>query len=93
MADVLNIFKEVEMFCFDIQNDAVFRIKMQEAVRVFARFRQEEIGLAYPQVAVERFKIPPTVMVGSHLAARRIWLIMEVVVVLPWVPATAMELR
>ena len=32
MADVLNIFKEVEMFCFDIQNDAVFRIKMQEAV-------------------------------------------------------------
>ena len=55
MADVLNIFKEVEMFCFDIQNDAVFRIKMQETVRVFARFRQEEIGLAYPQVAVERF--------------------------------------
>ena len=39
------------------------------------------------------FKIPPTVMVGSHLAARRIWLIMDVVVVLPWVPATAMELR
>ena len=55
MADILNIFKEVEMFCFDIQNDAVFRIKMQEAVRVFTRFRQEEIGLAYPQVAVERF--------------------------------------
>ena len=43
----------------------------------------------FPSMA---FKIPPTEMVGSAFAARRIWLIMDVVVVFPWVPATAMEL-
>ena len=37
------------------------------------------------------FKMPPTVMVGSALAAKRIWLIMEVVVVFPCVPAMAIE--
>ena len=36
-------------------------------------------------------KIPPTEMVGSVWAARRISLIMDVVVVLPCVPATAIE--
>ena len=36
-------------------------------------------------------RIPPTEIVGSALAAIRISLIIEVVVVLPCVPATAMD--
>ena len=35
-------------------------------------------------------RIPPTEMVGSRSPASRIWESMEVVVVFPWVPATAM---
>ena len=35
-------------------------------------------------------RMPPTEMVGSIFAARRIVEIIEVVVVLPWVPDTAM---
>ena len=42
----------------------------------------------FPSIA---FKIPPTVMVGSFFAMSKIWEIMEVVVVFPWVPDTAME--
>ena len=36
-------------------------------------------------------RIPPTLMVGSACAASRISEIMDVVVVLPWVPATAID--
>ena len=39
------------------------------------------------------FSIPPTARVGSVSAASRISLTMEVVVVLPWVPLTAMGIR
>ena len=35
-------------------------------------------------------RMPPTLMVGSQSPFRRMWDSMEVVVVLPWVPATAM---
>ena len=34
-------------------------------------------------------RIPPTLMVGSHSPFKRMWEIMEVVVVFPCVPATA----
>ena len=37
------------------------------------------------------FKMPPTEMVGSVSAARRMSVIMEVVVVFPWVPETATD--
>ena len=48
----------------------------------------DEPTLRLPWIAE---RIPPTVIVGSVSASRRIWLIMDVVVVFPWVPATAMD--
>ena len=32
--------------------------------------------------------VPPIITVGSRWAAKKMWVHMEVVVVLPWVPAT-----
>ncbi len=37
------------------------------------------------------FKMPPTEIVGSVSAARRMSVIMDVVVVFPWVPETATD--
>ena len=38
--------------------------------------------------AFRRGSVPPIMMVGSSSAFIRTWVIMEVVVVFPWVPAT-----
>ena len=38
-------------------------------------------------------RIPPTVMVGSKPPSSSIWEAMEVVVVFPWVPETAMGME
>ena len=37
--------------------------------------------------------VPPIITVGSFWAAMKIWVAMEVVVVLPWVPDTHRALR
>ena len=38
-------------------------------------------------------KVPPIITEGSFPAARKMWVHMEVVVVLPWVPETHRALR
>ena len=37
-----------------------------------------------------RGSVPPIITVGSRCASMKIWVIMEVVVVLPWVPEMQM---
>lgn len=65
-------------------------MEFQKAIGVFAGFGNEILGMADTDIAVDRIKIPPTEIVGSFLAAKKICVSMEVVVVLPCVPETPM---
>ena len=81
--------KKVHVIFLDVQNQADLREKMVIAVCVLARFGNKNLGAANRILPWIAFKIPPTEMVGSFSPASRIWESMEVVVVFPWVPATA----
>ena len=93
MPDIFQIFEEIQVIFFNIQDDADFREKMKKAVGIFTGFCNkcpEFPTRIFPPIA---FRIPPTDMVGSRSPARRMCEIIEVVVVLPWVPDTAMGVR
>ena len=81
------------MVLFNIQNDAHCGMEGQIAVGIFAGFCEEGVGMSHPDVAADLRKDAPTVMVGSMPASRRSMESMEVVVVFPCVPATAMAVR
>ena len=72
MTDVVDILEEIKMILFDIQDDFKARIELQKAVGVFAGFCNKVVRVTYADVAVNGFKIPPTLMVGSESAASRI---------------------
>ena len=60
MTDVIDIFKEIQMVFFYIKDDLKTWIELQEAVGIFAGFCDKG------------FRLPPTLIVGSVSAARRI---------------------
>ena len=81
-ADIIEILEEVEMVCIDVQDDRDLRIQRQEAVRILTGFCDEVLRVADAHISAD----------GRQDAADRdirMWESMEVVVVFPCVPETA----
>ena len=59
----------------------------EEGVAVLAALQDDGVPVAHPVAGANRGRVPPIITVGSIRAAMMMWVHMEVVVVLPWVPA------
>ncbi len=79
------------MVRLDVQNDLHGGKKGQEAVGIFTGLGHEHLRAAHTDISANGVQHPPTEMVGSFRASIRISVSMEVVVVFPWVPATATD--
>lgn len=83
------VLKEVQMVLPDVEDYAHSGVEGQETVGVLAGLRDKIGGMAHPDIAANAVQHTPTETVGSQSPASRISVIMEVVVVFPWVPDTA----
>ena len=82
MTDVLNIFEKVQMIGIHIQDHADFW-KLRKLL-VYSQASVTKVSDCPTRILPPmEGRIPPTLMVGSQAPSRRIWEIMEVVVVLP----------
>ncbi len=54
-ADIMNIFKEIQMILFYIKDDADFREKTQETVGILTGFRDKIFGRTHTDIAADRF--------------------------------------
>ena len=90
-ADIRKVFEIIQMVAFHIQNHTDEGLELQKAVEIFACLGNEIRRVTDFRLLLMVGRMPPTVMVGSVPAASRISETMDVVVVLPCVPATAME--
>ena len=85
IADIINVFKEIEMIFFNIQYNSCLREEMEETVCVFACFSDKYIRVAHTDVSANGMED------AAYRHSRiRMCVSMEVVVVFPWVPDTAM---
>ena len=78
------------MVVVDIQHDGEVGSQLQEGLGELAGFDDDVIALAGLAVAVDEGSLPPMTAEGSRPASSSAVVIMEVVVVLPWVPETQM---
>ena len=54
--NLIDILEEVHMIFFDVQDNAVFRMEIQETVGVFAGFCQKYIGTAHADISSDGFQ-------------------------------------
>lgn len=69
-ADILNIFKEIQMVLFYIKNDADLREKAQETVGILTGLRDKICGRTHTDIAADRF-------VDTADGKRRIGLVLQ----------------
>src|SRR5262249_3642192 len=88
--NILEVSVIVEMVRLNVRDDRDGRRKEQEGAVALVGFKDNIIALASLALLPIVFKSPPTTIVGSKPALSRTVAIIDVVVVFPWVPATAM---
>ena len=71
VTDIFQIFKEIQMIGFNVQDDADLREKVQEAVCIFTGFCDKNTGASYPDISADGLKDPAYRMVGSVAPASR----------------------
>ena len=76
------------MVCFDIKDNIECRVKRKKTIGVFTGLCKKNIGFSSTNITTYTRKNTTTEMVGSQSAFIKISAIIEVVVVLPCVPAT-----
>ena len=78
------------MVVVDVQHNGQVRGQFQEGLGKFTGLNYDIVALAGLAVAIDQRKLPPMTADGSRPANSSAVVIMEVVVVLPWVPETQM---
>ena len=58
VTDIFQIFKEIQMIGFNVQDDADLREKVQEAVCIFTGLCDEDAGASDPDISADGLQNP-----------------------------------
>lgn len=83
VSDIFQILEEIQVVFFNIQYHTDLREEVKETVRVLAGFCEESFGTADADIAADGLEDSSNGDRGIRFPSRRIWEIMEVVVVFP----------